>query len=42
MSRAADHRKPLYNLLALDMWCDRCYGDGVKVPLASAQERSQP
>jgi asparagine synthase (glutamine-hydrolysing) len=33
MSRRADHRKPLFTLLALDMWCDRTYGDGAAVPL---------
>jgi asparagine synthase (glutamine-hydrolysing) len=33
MSRRADHRKPLYTLLALDLWCDRWFGEGVEVPL---------
>jgi asparagine synthase (glutamine-hydrolysing) len=36
MSRQADHRKPLFTLLALDLWCDRTYGDGAPVPLAGA------
>lgn len=34
LSRRADHRKPLYSLLALDLWCDRTYGEGAAVPLA--------
>jgi asparagine synthase (glutamine-hydrolysing) len=29
----ADHRKPLFNLLALDLWCDRVFGDGARVPV---------
>ena len=33
LSRRADHRKPLYTLLALDLWLDRTYGQ-VKVPIA--------
>jgi asparagine synthase (glutamine-hydrolysing) len=35
-SRRADHRKPLFTLLALDLWCDRTFGDGAAVPLAAA------
>jgi asparagine synthase (glutamine-hydrolysing) len=34
LERRADHRKPLFTLLALDLWCDRTYGDGAPVPLA--------
>jgi len=34
MSRQADHRKPLFTLLALDLWCDRVFGEGAAVPLA--------
>jgi asparagine synthase (glutamine-hydrolysing) len=30
----ADHRKPLFNLLALDLWCDRVFGAGARVPVA--------
>ena len=30
----ADHRKPLFNLLALDLWCDRVFGVGAEVPLS--------
>jgi len=36
VSRRADHRKPLYTLLALDLWCDRTFGDGCAVPVAEA------
>ncbi len=35
LARRADHRKPLFTLLALDLWCDRTYGEGVAVPLAA-------
>lgn len=34
LSRRADHRKPLFTLLALDLWCDRTFGEGASVPLA--------
>jgi asparagine synthase (glutamine-hydrolysing) len=34
LQRRADHRKPIYNLLALDLWCDKVYGEGARVPLA--------
>ncbi len=36
MSRQTDHRKPLFSLLALDLWCDATYGVGAPVPIASA------
>jgi len=32
LSRQADHRKPLFTLLALDLWCDRTFGEGAAVP----------
>lgn len=38
MARAADHRKPLFTLLALDLWCDRTYGEGARVPVADPPE----
>ena len=34
MNREADHRKPLFTLLAFDLWCDKTYGEGARVPLA--------
>ncbi len=34
LSRQADHRKPLFTLLSLDLWCDRVYGEGSAVPVA--------
>ncbi|MFQ5525426.1 MAG: asparagine synthase (glutamine-hydrolyzing) [Thermoanaerobaculia bacterium] len=34
LDRKADHRKPLFNLLALDLWCDRVFGEGSEVPLS--------
>ena len=44
MSRQTDHRKPLFSLLALDLWCDATYGVGAPVPVASAptEEFSEP
>lgn len=35
LTRQADHRKPLFTLLALDLWCDRTYGEGAAVPSAT-------
>ncbi len=35
LSRAADHRKPLFTLLVLDLWCDREFGETAPVPLAA-------
>jgi asparagine synthase (glutamine-hydrolysing) len=35
LARQADHRKPLFNLLALDLWCDKVFGDAAPIPLAS-------
>lgn len=34
MSRQADHRRPLFTLLALDLWCDRTFGEASPVPYA--------
>ncbi len=34
MSRRHDHRKRLFTLLMLDLWCDRTYGEGSAVPIA--------
>jgi len=36
LERRADHRKPLYALLAFDMWCDRTFGDAAPVPVAES------
>ncbi|HET9299022.1 MAG TPA: asparagine synthase (glutamine-hydrolyzing) [Candidatus Polarisedimenticolaceae bacterium] len=41
LSRRADHRKPLFTLLALDLWCDRTWGEGAAVPLADPLPLSQ-
>lgn len=35
MDRKADHRKPLFALLAFDMWCDSIYGEGAEVPVSA-------
>ena len=43
LQRRADHRKPIFNLLAFDLWCDRTWGEGVRVPLATrTQEEASP
>ena len=36
MSRSRDHRKPLFALMVLDLWCDRTFGEGNRVPIGSA------
>ncbi len=36
-ARVADHRKPLFTLLALDLWCDRTFGEGAAVPYGEAE-----
>lgn len=41
LSRRADHRKPLFSLLALDLWCDRTYGEAAAVPLARPASASE-
>jgi len=38
MSRRTDHRKPLFSLLALDLWCDRIFGEGSPAPVAAPDE----
>lgn len=35
LSRQADHRKPLFTLLVLDLWCDKIFGDSTPIPLTS-------
>ena len=42
MSRQTDHRKPLFSLLALDLWCDATYGEGALVPIAMAPTEGRP
>lgn len=37
VARQADHRKPLFALLALDLWCDRTFGEAAAVPWAEAR-----
>jgi len=37
LERRADHRKPLFTLLMLDLWCDRFFGEG-PVPLAASSD----
>lgn len=41
LSRRADHRKPLFALLALDLWCDRTFGEGAAVPWGEAPSEAR-
>jgi asparagine synthase (glutamine-hydrolysing) len=41
LASRADHRKPLFNLLALDLWCDRVFGEGERVPVALCKVESR-
>jgi asparagine synthase (glutamine-hydrolysing) len=38
LSQQADHRKPLFTLLAFDLWCDATFGEGVRIPIAETKE----
>jgi asparagine synthase (glutamine-hydrolysing) len=38
LSQRMDHRKPLFTLLAFDLWCDATFGEGVRVPLGEPVE----
>lgn len=40
LASRADHRKPLFNLLALDLWCDRVFGEGARVPVGRGAAES--
>jgi asparagine synthase (glutamine-hydrolysing) len=33
LSGQTDHRKPLFTLLAFDLWCDATFGEGVRIPI---------
>jgi len=33
LAQQADHRKPLFTLLAFDLWCDATFGEGARVEL---------
>jgi len=35
LSEQTDHRKPLFTLLAFDLWCDATFGEGVEIPLGT-------
>jgi asparagine synthase (glutamine-hydrolysing) len=38
LAEQADHRKPLFTLLAFDLWCDATFGEGVRVPIGVGEE----
>jgi len=38
LSQQTDHRKPLFTLLAFDLWCDATFGEGVRIPIAETKE----
>jgi asparagine synthase (glutamine-hydrolysing) len=40
LAEQADHRKPLFTLLAFDLWCDATFGEGVRVPIGDTEEVS--
>jgi len=42
MSSREDHRKPLFTLLAFDLWCDRVYGESSPVPVAGGSISTGP
>jgi asparagine synthase (glutamine-hydrolysing) len=42
MSRQTDHRKPLFSLLALDLWCDATFGEGGRVEVADGPPLETP
>ncbi len=37
LERRADHRKPIFTLMMLDLWCDRVWGEGATVPVAEVR-----
>ena len=41
LARRADHRKPLFTLLVLDLWCDRVFGEGASVPVATGSAAAE-
>jgi hypothetical protein len=42
LSRRVDHKKALFTMLSLDLWCDRVFGDGAPVPVASPCRSEAP
>ena len=40
LSEQADHRKPLFTLLAFDLWCDATFGEGVRIPIGTGSQPS--
>jgi len=38
LAGTTDHRKPLFTLLAFDLWCDATFGEGVKIPIGENTE----
>jgi asparagine synthase (glutamine-hydrolysing) len=41
LAQRADHRKPLFTLLAFDLWCDATFGEGARVPLGEHAENRE-
>jgi asparagine synthase (glutamine-hydrolysing) len=37
LAEEADHRKPLFTLLAFDLWCDATFGEGAPVPIGEGE-----
>jgi asparagine synthase (glutamine-hydrolysing) len=42
LSGQTDHRKPLFTLLAFDLWCDATFGEGVRVPIGDPTPEVTP
>jgi asparagine synthase (glutamine-hydrolysing) len=38
LAEQADHRKPLFTLLAFDMWSDVTFGEGVQIPIGEVRD----
>ena len=42
LSQQTDHRKPLFTLLAFDLWCDATFGEGVRIPIGDPAQEVTP
>ena len=42
LSQQTDHRKPLFTLLAFDLWCDATFGEGVRIPIGDPAPEVTP
>ena len=42
LSQQTDHRKPLFTLLAFDLWCDATFGEGMRIPIGDPAPEINP